>query len=366
MQKKIHFGCIIGTRPEMIKMMPVISLLQHSAWAKVTVINTAQHRSLLDDMLHLFHIKPDFDLNSMVKNQTLSALTANLCQNLEPLLHAQQFDALLAAGDTTTVFISALTAFYNQIPFGHIEAGLRTHNPQHPFPEEINRVLTAPLTTWHFVPTEQEKNNLLQENIAAAAIIVSGNPVIDTLLWTLNNTNPHHQYDKTLITVTTHRRENFGDNLHHICQAILELSVKYPQAQFVIPVHPNPNVEQTVFSMLGNKCGIELISPLPYDAFVHLMAQSTLILTDSGGIQEEAPALGKPVLVLRDETERPAIIEQGMGLLVGTEKERIINTVANLLDNQEAYSSLVKGTSPYGDGTAGQVIVNHLHKTFSA
>lgn len=316
-------------------------------------------------MLDLFHIKPDFDLNIMVKNQTLGELTANLCEKLEVLFHEQRFNAVLAAGDTSTVFVSALTAFYNQIPFGHIEAGLRTHNPRHPFPEEMNRVLTAPLATWHFVPTAQEKINLLQENIRSSAIMVTGNPVIDTLLWTLNHTDTHYrQTEKSIITVTTHRRENFGENLQKICQAILELSLKFPQIHYVIPVHPNPNVHQVVYSMLANKPGIELISPLPYDAFVHLMSQSMLILTDSGGIQEEAPALGVPVLVLREETERPAIIEEGVGMLVGTETEFIVHNVARLIEDQDAYFSLAKGISPYGDGRAGEAIVNHLHEIF--
>ncbi|STX51432.1 UDP-N-acetylglucosamine 2-epimerase [Legionella busanensis] len=361
MEKCIHIGCIIGTRPEIIKMFPIIKRLKACSWAKVTVINTAQHRSLLDDILISFQITPDIDLNTMTINQSLGTLTSNLCSKLEALVLAHKFDVLLAAGDTTTVFVSALTAFYHNIYFGHIEAGLRTYNTREPYPEEINRVLTAPLATWHFAPTQEEKDNLIRENISPTKIIVTGNPVIDTLYWTLKNTTHNGQFKhlNNIVIVTAHRRENFGQHLENICAAIINLTKRY-DLNFVFPVHPNPHVQAVINNMLAKNSKIHLISPLRYIDFVHLMQQCMLIMTDSGGIQEEAPALSKPVLVLRHTTERPAIITEGVGLLVGTEKENIINTVESLLEDPKIYTSLAKGISPYGDGHASEKIVNYL------
>ncbi|WP_419418448.1 non-hydrolyzing UDP-N-acetylglucosamine 2-epimerase [Legionella sp. D16C41] len=361
MEKSIHIGCIIGTRPEVIKMYPIIRRLQACSWAKVTIINTAQHRGLLDDLLTFFQIKPDIDLDTMMVNQSLGSLTSNLCSKLEPLIAKHQFHVLLAAGDTTTVFVSALIAFYNQIHFGHIEAGLRTYNAHQPFPEEINRVLTAPLASWHFAPTIAEKENLVRENISPEKIIVTGNPVIDTLYWTLTQSANLSQFEHlhNIIIVTAHRRENFGNNLENICTSIIELAKKF-DVNFVFPVHPNPHVQTVIAKRLAHQSNIHLLSPLRYDEFVHLMKCCILILTDSGGIQEEGPALGKPVLVLRNTTERPAIITEGVGLLVGTEQENIIKLVANLLDDSNFYASLAKGVSPYGDGHASERIVNYL------
>ncbi|CAM2765939.1 non-hydrolyzing UDP-N-acetylglucosamine 2-epimerase [Legionella worsleiensis] len=363
-QKKKVIGCVIGTRPELIKMAPIISRLKQSSWADVFLINTAQHRSLLDNMLALFDLKPDADLNCMTTNQSLGELTGNLCKQLDVLVKNNHFDALLAAGDTSTVFITSLIAFYHHIPFGHIEAGLRTYNSREPFPEEINRILTAPLATWHFAPTEIEKNNLIRENIDPAHIIVSGNPVIDTLYWVLDSipdTNSFQQWSNIII-VTAHRRENFGEQIKQICQAIIELSHQHQDLNFILPVHPNPNVQHDIFSLLNNRPGIHLLPPLNYSEFVHLMNKSLLILTDSGGIQEEAPALKKPVLVLRKTTERPAIISEGVGLLVGTEQNEIIRTVNELLTNKKLYAQMSRGVSPYGDGHAAERIVSFLQE----
>lgn len=364
--ERLVFGCIIGTRPEVIKMAPVISKLKACGWVDVFVINTAQHRSLIDDMLSLFDLTPDADLDCMMVDQSLGQLTGNLCNKLENLVKKHHFDALLAAGDTTTVFASSLIAFYHHIPFGHIEAGLRTYNSKMPFPEEINRILVAPLATWHFAPTELEKNNLLCENIAPYKIIVTGNPVIDALHWVLENKPDTHSFSEwpNIIIVTAHRRENFGDNIKNICKAVIELSCKFKDVNFVFPVHPNPRVQNDINLLLKDKPGVHLLPPLRYDEFAHLMSHSLLILTDSGGIQEEAPALNIPVLVLRSTTERPAIITEGVGFLVGTDKEHIIEKVSELLTNKDLYSKMASGVSPYGDGNTSERIVNFLKKQF--
>lgn len=360
--RRVVIGCIIGTRPEVIKMAPIIFKLKSASWAKVFVINTAQHRSLLDDMLGLFDLIPDADLDIMTTDQSLGELTGNLCIKLDALVKNNRFDALLAAGDTTTVFASSLIAFYHHIPFGHVEAGLRTYNSKEPFPEEINRILTAPLATWHFAPTELEKNNLICENIDPSKIIVTGNPVIDALYWVLKNKPDPHSFQQwsNIVIVTAHRRENFGEHVKNICQAVIELSNQFKHINFVFPVHPNPHVQNDIFFLLNEKPGIHLLPPLRYDEFAHLMNRALLILTDSGGIQEEAPALSKPVVVLRSITERPAIISEGVGVLVGTDKNQIIRTVSELLTNKNLYSQMARGVSPYGDGKAAERIISFL------
>ena len=363
MQRRYTIGCIIGTRPEVIKMAPIIFQLQTCPWADVFLINTAQHRDMLDNMFEVFNLYPDADLDSMTCNQSLGELTSTLCKKLDTLVKQHHFDVLLAAGDTTTVFVSSLVAYYNHIPFGHIEAGLRTYNTEEPFPEEINRVLTAPLATWHFAPTTMERENLIRENIPSSRIIVSGNPVIDALFWVLNNRPPPHCHSKNLsnvIVVTAHRRENFGENLQNICAAITALTCKFEHINFVFPVHPNPQVQHNIESLLLNTPRAHLLPPLRYDEFAHLLQQSLFVLTDSGGIQEEAPALSKPVLILRNITERPAIITEGVGLLVGTEKNNIINAVSQLLTDKKIYADMARGVSPYGDGQAAKRIVNYL------
>lgn len=362
--RRLIIGCIIGTRPEIIKMAPVIFELKKCSWAEVFIINTAQHRSLLDEMLALFELKPDADLDSMTVDQSLGELTGTLCKKLDTLVKNHHFDILLGAGDTTTVFVSSLIAFYYHIPFGHIEAGLRTYNSREPFPEEINRILTAPLATWHFAPTVLEKDNLLRENIAADQIIVTGNPVIDSLYWVINNkpeTYAFLQWDNIII-VTCHRRENFGTNLKNICEAIILLAKKFTDFNFVLPVHPNPHVQDDIFHLLNKKPGIHLLPPLRYDEFAHLMNRSILILTDSGGIQEEAPALRKPVVVLRNITERPAIISEDLGVLAGTDTDTIVALVSELLTNKKRYNEMARGISPYGDGHAAERILSCLEK----
>ena len=360
--KRFVIGCIIGTRPEVIKMAPIIFKLKSSDWAKVFVINTAQHRGLLDDMLGLFDLTPDADLDSMTRDQSLGELTGDLSKKLDALVKNNRFDVLLAAGDTTTVFVSSLIAFYHHIPFGHVEAGLRTYNSREPFPEEINRILTAPLTTWHFAPTVLEKNNLIRENIDPSIIIVTGNPVIDALYWVLKNKPDPNSFPQwsNIVIVTAHRRENFGEHIKNICQAVIELSNQFNHINFVFPVHPNPHVQNDIFLLLNEKPGIHLLPPLRYDEFVHLMNRALLILTDSGGIQEEAPALNKPVVVLRNITERPAIITEGVGVLVGTEKKKIIRTVSELLTDKNLYSKMARGVSPYGDGKTADRIISFL------
>ncbi len=366
--RRYTVGCVIGTRPETIKMAPVFFQLQTCSWANVVLINTAQHREMLDEMLEVFGLVPDHDLNIMTSQQSLGELTGLLCNRLDKLVKEHHFDILLAVGDTTTVFTSSLIAFYNKIPFGHIEAGLRTLNIDEPFPEEMNRTLTSPLATWHFVPTSLEKENLLRENINASKITITGNPVIDALYWILQkDPQKRNQTLSNTIVVTAHRRENIGKNLTNICSAIISLSQQFTHIQFVFPIHPNPQIQHHIQSMLFNHPRIHLLPPLKYDEFAHLLHDCFFVLTDSGGIQEEAPALGKPVLVLRNMTERPAIITEGLGLLVGTEKENIIYATSELITNKKMYSDMAKGLSPYGDGQAAIRIIeklqNHLVTT---
>lgn len=360
----IHIACIAGTRPEIIKMAPVIFALRTCSWAKITIINTAQHRQLLDDMLNIFGLHPDYDLNIMKKNQSLGELTGHLCAKLDELFPRLQLDAVLGVGDTTSVMVASLIAFYHKIPFGHIEAGLRTFDNYQPFPEEINRVLTANLSTWHFAPTQREKDNLVKENLNASTIYVTGNPVIDALYWTLEHTKQTKKLSvlKRYIIVTTHRRENFGDHLKNICEAVIKLSQRFTDIEFVVPVHPNPNVKKMVSRLLAKRERIHLISALKYDEFSHLLQHCLLVLTDSGGIQEEAPALHKPVIVLRDKTERPAIIEAGVGILAGTKTDDIVTIVSLLLTHENLYKKMAKGASPYGDGHAAEYIVAILKR----
>lgn len=359
----IKICCILGTRPEVIKMAPIIAKLKQESWADVTVIATAQHREMLDDMLNIFKIKPQYDLNIMRHDQSLGDVTKNLMDKLEPQLAAGNYAAVLAQGDTTTVFISSLICFYLQIPFGHVEAGLRTYDRYNPFPEEMNRTLTAKLATWHFAPTETEKSILLKEGVKAQDILISGNTVIDALLSLAKFDRPlpvELDPNKKLILITMHRRESFGEPLLQILEAIKQIIARFPDVEVVYPVHPNPNVKLPVQEKLGHITRVHLIPPTSYDQFVMLMKRAYLIMTDSGGVQEEAPALGKPVLVLRAETERPAIIAAGVGKLVGTDNQTIVREVSKLLTDEQAYQAMIKGVSPYGDGKAADRIVNFL------
>lgn len=349
-------------------MAPVIQALKKEPWVNLRVLATAQHRHLLDQVLNTFNIEPDIDLNIMRSNQALTTLTARLLLALEDVMQTEKPDAVLVQGDTTTVMSVALACFYHQIPLGHVEAGLRTWNIQNPFPEEANRVITGKLTHWHFVPTENSRQNLLREGVADKDIIITGNTVIDALLTVAaKNIELPVQIDPTkrLVLITAHRRENFGEPLRNICFAIAALAQNNPEIEFLYPVHPNPNVTDIVNNLLTNRPNIHLSAPLDYVHFVAALKRSHLILTDSGGIQEEAPALGKPVLVLRNETERPEAVEHGISKLVGFHSDRIVQEAQHLLDDTSAYQAMVKGISPYGDGHAAERIVNVLKAHFA-
>lgn len=349
-------------------MAPVIQALKIQSWANVRVLATAQHRHLLDQVLNLFSIEPDIDLNIMRSNQTLTALTARLLLDLEDVLRVEKPDAVLVQGDTTTVMAVALACFYQSIPIGHIEAGLRTWNMRNPFPEEANRVITGKLAHWHFVPTNGSRQNLLREGVTDEHIFITGNTVIDALLTVAARNIPlpiQIDPDKRLVLITAHRRENFGEPLCNICLAIRTLAQNNPEVAFLYPVHPNPNVQHTVNNLLADQPNITLSPPLDYVHFVAAIKRSYLLLTDSGGVQEEAPALGKPVLVLRNETERPEAVEHGVAKLVGAQYEQIVKTTQHLLDNEAAYQAMVKGISPYGDGHAAERIITVMREHFS-
>lgn len=365
MKKKIL--CVVGTRPEAIKMAPVILALQQQDWAEVKVLATAQHRQMLDQVLDFFQIQADIDLDIMRPNQTLSTLTGRILLEMDTVLNTERPDVVLVQGDTTTVMTVALACFYHRIAIGHIEAGLRTWDSENPFPEEVNRVLTARLAHWHFAPTAGSAANLAQEGIPNSAIAVTGNTVIDALLMTaeqefdLNSVlaRPLPE-DKRLILVTCHRRENFGEPLHAICHAILELAQANPDVHILFPVHPNPNVKQVVEQTLAAQTNIQLCAPLDYAPFIAAMKRAYLIISDSGGVQEEAPALAKPVLVLREETERPEAVDAGVVQLVGADRRKITAQAQALLDDAIYYQSQARGVSPYGDGQAAARIVAML------
>jgi UDP-N-acetylglucosamine 2-epimerase (non-hydrolysing) len=359
--------CVVGTRPEAIKMAPVIHALKQEPWVDTRVLATAQHRSMLDQILEFFDIEPDIDLNIMRPNQDLTTLTGRLLLDLNDVLLADRPDAVLVQGDTTTVMAVALACFYHHIPVGHVEAGLRTWDMQNPFPEEANRVISGKLAHWHFAPTEGSRQNLLIDGIADKDILVTGNTVIDALLMTTARTPALGiQIDpgKRLVLVTAHRRENFGEPFRNICRALASLADANPEVVFMYPVHPNPNVRDIAHAALGKHTNIMLCDPLDYAPFVAAMQRAYMIITDSGGVQEEAPALGKPVLVLRNETERPEAVEHGVVKLVGSDYERIVREVQLLLDNESAYRAMARGVSPYGDGQAAQRIVSVLRAHF--
>ncbi len=359
--------CAVGTRPEAIKMAPVILALKKNPDIECRVLATAQHRSLLDQVLRIFDIKPDIDLDIMRPNQALTTLTARLLLNLDDVLLAEKPDAVLAQGDTTTVMTVALACFYRKIPFGHVEAGLRTGDMANPFPEEMNRVVTGRLTKWHFAPTESARRNLLKEGIADN-IFVTGNTVIDALLSVAErDASLPFVLDpaRRLILVTAHRRENFGEPFREICRAILALVERNEDVQVLYPVHPNPNVYNMASEVLGNHPRITLCEPLDYLSFVAAMKHAYLILSDSGGIQEEAPALGKPVLVLRRETERFEAAQEGVVRLVGPDFEEITAVTQHLLDDEMAYKKMARGVSPYGDGKAAGRIAAVLRDYFA-
>jgi len=361
--------CVVGTRPEAIKMAPVILALKQAPGIDCKVLVTAQHREMLDQILQIFEIKPDIDLDIMRPNQTLTALTGRLFFEIDTVLLNERPDAVLTQGDTTTVMTVAMTCFYHRIPFGHVEAGLRTWDMSNPFPEEMNRVVAGKLARWHFAPTQSARQNLLQEGISDSQIYITGNTVIDALMSVKErNTQLPFELDinKRLILVTAHRRENFGEPFKNICRALLHLAEHNEDIQILYPVHPNPNVKNMAYEILDDHPRIILCEPLNYLFFVEAMKRSFIIVSDSGGVQEEAPAIGKPVLVLRYETERPEAVEEGVVELVGTAFDTIVTSVQNLLDNNAAYQRMACGVSPYGDGKAAGRISQILLDYFSS
>ena len=373
---------VFGTRPEAIKMAPLVKKLQANPEEFQTIVCvTGQHREMLDQVLRLFDITPDYDLNIMKPNQDLYDITSRILLGMRDVLKEVQPDIVLVHGDTTTSMAAALAAFYQQIPVGHVEAGLRTGNIYSPWPEEMNRLMTGRISTVHFSPTPLAKQNLLQEHVDEAKIVVTGNTVIDALQMVVERLKNDEQLagevkekvlnmgydvnrlgeDRRLVLITGHRRENFGEGFLNICHAIKNLSEKYPNVDFVYPMHLNPNVRKPVLEILGEGAdNVFLIEPLDYLPFVYMMQHSTLILTDSGGVQEEAPGLGKPVLVMRDTTERPEAVEAGTVLLVGTNREKIEQGVSMLLDDADCYRRMSDAVNPYGDGLACERIVNVL------
>ena len=376
---------VFGTRPEAIKMAPLVKRLQSEPEKfKTVVCVTAQHRHMLDQVLHIFDIKPDYDLDIMKPNQDLYDITARVLVGMRDVLKEVQPDVVLVHGDTTTSTAAALAAFYQQIPVGHVEAGLRTHNIYSPWPEEMNRQITGRITTHHFAPTPLAKQNLLRENVAENQIVVTGNTVIDALYMVVDkikddnllkeelcesllragyNTKRLDSF-RRLVLITGHRRENFGDGFISMCTAIRDLAAKYSDVDFVYPMHLNPNVRRPIHEVFGDDLtfheNLFFIEPLEYLSFVYLMEKSTIVLTDSGGIQEEAPGLGKPVLVMRDTTERPEALESGTVHLVGTNYEKIVGEVSTLLDDVAAYQKMSQAVNPYGDGKACKRICEYL------
>ena len=376
---------VFGTRPEAIKMAPLVKEFQkHPEDFETVVCVTGQHREMLDQVLHIFDIRPDYDLNIMKQGQDLYDVTARVLTGMRDVLKEVSPDIVLVHGDTTTSTAAALAAFYQQIPVGHVEAGLRTYNIYSPWPEEMNRQITGRIATYHFAPTQLSKSNLLKENVSEDKITVTGNTVIDALYWVVNKIKSDKKLDaeleaiqkdagydvnrladgRKLVLITGHRRENFGDGFINMCTAIKDLTQKYPDVDFVYPMHLNPNVRKPIHEVFGedlsNLGNMFFIEPLEYLSFVYLMEKSDIVLTDSGGIQEEAPGLGKPVLVMRDTTERPEALDAGTVKLVGTDYDKIVDSVSELLDDKKAYEKMSKAVNPYGDGKACGRIVGRL------
>ncbi len=379
---KIKVMLVFGTRPEAIKMAPLCkAFLQDKTNFETIICVTAQHREMLDQVLNIFKIKPDIDLDIMKKGQDLTDVTTAVLTKINQTIKSIKPDIVLVHGDTTTTLASSISSFYNNIPIGHIEAGLRTNNIKAPFPEEFNRQVTSKITKWHFAPTESSQKNLKNENIKPSKIFITGNTVIDALHWVLTSiendkplkvkitTEIDHKLNfewkvNKFVLITGHRRENFGTGFHEICQGIAYLANKYPDLHFIYPVHLNPNVQEPVLRILGNSKNIHLIQPLNYEPFVYLMKHSFLVLTDSGGIQEEAPSLGKPVLVMRDVTERPEAVKAGTVKLIGANKQNIIKNIEDLYNNEETYLKMSKAHNPYGDGKASSRIVKIIKDEF--
>jgi UDP-N-acetylglucosamine 2-epimerase (non-hydrolysing) len=369
-----HIGIFVGTRPEAIKLIPVYKTIKADKTFAVSLISTGQHKEMLNQVFTFFSIVPDINLALMTTNQTLTELTSKLLIEVDKVINLLKLDMVLVQGDTTTCMAASLAAFYNKINIGHVEAGLRTHNKYAPFPEEINRKITGVLADIHFAPTVRASEALLQENIRTN-VYVTGNSVIDSLIHTREIVTAKsalystrfpflHHYDKVVL-VTGHRRENFGEGFRNICEALGILADQYKSFAFVYPVHLNPNVREIVFEKLGSKSNMHLIDPLGYDDIVYLMSKSYIILTDSGGIQEEAPTLGIPVLVLRSTTERPEAVESNSSKLVGSDKQEIISSFIDLVENKETYKKMSSRINPYGDGKTAERILSLLKKYFS-
>jgi UDP-N-acetylglucosamine 2-epimerase (non-hydrolysing) len=370
---------VFGTRPEAIKMAPLVKAFKSEVLLQTRICITAQHREMLDQVLETFNIKPDYDLNLMKANQDLYDITSRVLMGMREVLNDYAPDIVLVHGDTTTTFATALSAFYQKIKVGHVEAGLRTGNIYNPWPEEANRKLASQITTFHFAPTLTSKDNLLKENVDSEKIIVTGNTVIDALFHILEKitTTPLIEHEITneiklsgfanfpinqrrMILVTGHRRENFGEGFINICNALKEIAILNPDIDIVYPVHLNPNIQAPVNKILSNIKNVYLIAPLRYESFVYLMNKSYFIITDSGGIQEEAPSLGKPVLVMRETSERPEAVDAGTVTLVGTDPKKIIQHAQLLLDNTAVYQRMAEAHNPYGDGKACNRIVSHI------
>lgn len=363
---------VFGTRPEAIKMAPLVKAFKEDSAFNTKVCITAQHREMLDQVLSFFEIVPDYDLDLMKPNQNLYSLTASILEGMKPILEEFQPDFVYVHGDTTTTMAASIAAFYSGAKVCHVEAGLRTHNKWAPFPEEINRSITGRVTDYHFAPTTTSKENLLKENVTEAQILVTGNTVIDALQFSVNKVNTPTFVDteietlkkviasNKIILVTGHRRENHGQGFKDICSALKEIATIFPETQIIYPVHLNPNVQKPVYDLLGNTSNITLTAPLSYPAFVWLMEKSYLIITDSGGVQEEAPSLGKPVLVMRETTERPEAVEAGTVKLVGTHKEKIVQETKMLLEDENKYQEMSLLHNPYGDGKAVNRIVKFI------
>lgn len=366
--RKIKVCSVFGTRPEAIKMAPLVKELQSREELDAKVLVTAQHREMLDSVLELFDITPDFDLNIMKHGQTITDITTRVLHGVGEIFEQERPDLVLVHGDTTTTFAAALASFYQKIAVGHVEAGLRTGNIYSPYPEEMNRKLTGSLATYHFSPTVMNVENLLRENISKENIVITGNTVIDALLsvtdkpyrFEIDKLNEIDDTKQKLILLTCHRRENWGEPMKQIFEAINELTKKNPNVVVVFPMHKNPSIRELARTYFGTNSSVRLIEPLDYEPFANLMKKSHLILTDSGGIEEEAPALGKPVLVLRTETERPEAVKAGTVKIAGIETEKIVQLAGELLNSQKAYDEMAQAANPYGDGTASKQIADFI------
>ncbi|HHL39339.1 MAG TPA: UDP-N-acetylglucosamine 2-epimerase (non-hydrolyzing) [Deltaproteobacteria bacterium] len=375
-RRPLRIATVFGTRPEAVKLAPVIWELRRSEGFETMVTVTSQHREMLDQPLEIFDIEPDHDLNIMRPGQDLFDISVRALEGLGRLFKENRPDCVLVQGDTTTTFIGALAAFYLKIPVGHVEAGLRTGNRYSPFPEEMNRKITTSIATLHFAPTERARENLLAENVAPEDVYVTGNTAIDALLWLIDKRECNLEEalgpevsartEGRFILVTTHRRESFGRPMRNTMEAVAEIASMFPDVSVIFPVHLNPNVRREAFALLKDVENVFLLEPLDYHTFVHLMNRCSVILTDSGGIQEEAPSLGKPVLVLRENTERPEGVEAGTARLVGTDKALIVDEVARLLGDEDYYASMAGARNPYGDGRAAGRIVSILAERLSA